>query len=188
MKPLPQIPVSDVIFWNWVSRNLANFEIVSEIPTVDYLKKGDAVKLNGPFGEFLLKTDGEKIGMLSGGIGITPFRSMIKYCTDKDLKTKITLLYGNRSKADIAFKDEFEIIQKNNPNLKVVHTLSEADGGWMEYKGHIDESMIKKEIPDYLDSFFYCSGPPSMVKAMGELLLNIGVNEDKIRKENFSGY
>jgi len=152
------------------------------------LKKGDTVKLNGPFGEFLLKVGAEKISMLSGGIGITPFRSMIKYCTDKRLKTKITLIYGNRSEADIAFKDELDIMQKENSNLKVVHTLSETVEGWSGYKGHIDESMIKKEIPDYADNIFYCSGPPGMVKVIGDLILNIGVNKDNIIRENFSGY
>lgn len=152
------------------------------------LEIGDKVYLKAPFGDFVLDDATGRIGMLSGGIGIAPLRSMIRYCTDKRLGTKIVLLYGNRSERDIVFKDELEDMQRENPNLKVVHTLAEAGEDWKGYRGYIDAAMVKKEIPDYEERVFYSCGPPAMVEAMEGLLVKMGVKKENIREENFSGY
>lgn len=155
---------------------------------LDALKVGDWARIDAPYGNFTFEGEHEKIGMLSGGIGITPLISIIRYCTDRQLKTKITLLYANRSEKDIAFKAELEEMQKRNKNLKVVFTVEESSEGWKGYVGRIDASMLKREIPDYDETVFYTCGPPAMVEAMENLLNTLGVPQKQIKKENFAGY
>ena len=152
------------------------------------LEVGDWAKLEAPYGDFIFEGEFEKIGMLSGGIGITPLRSICKYCTDRELDTKVTLLYGNHTEEDIVFREQLESMQEKNRNLKVVFTVSEPSDTWQGYKGRIDGEMIQKEIPDYKENHFYTCGPPGMVKAMDDLLQELNVSRDRIKKENFPGY
>jgi len=107
--------------------------------------------------------------MLSGGIGITPLRSMCRYATDLHLKTSIILLYGNEAYEDIAFRQELEQMEQENENLKVVYILNKPPSNWDGYTGYINAGIIKKETPDYKQRVFYTCGPPGMVKAMTNL-------------------
>jgi ferredoxin-NADP reductase len=111
------------------------------------LKKGDWARIDAPYGKFTFEGEYERIGFLGGGIGITPFIGMCRYCSDMRLDTKITLLYGNRTESDIAFRKDLEAMAAQNKNLKVVFTLNEADSGWKGATGFITMDMIKKEIP-----------------------------------------
>ena len=155
---------------------------------LDALKAGDWMKIAGPYGNFTFEGELPKIGMLSGGIGITPLRSICRYCTDMRLDTKITLLYGNRSEKDIVFRKELEEMQEQNSNLRVVFTVSEVSESWTGYAGRINAEMIVKETPDYKERTFYICGPPAMVEAMENLLKDLNIPQEKIRKENFPGY
>lgn len=155
---------------------------------LDVLKVGDLVKLDAPHGDFTFEGEFSKIGLLSGGIGITPLRSMCKFCADRHLSTKVTLIYGNRTEAGIAFREEFEAMQRHGRDFKVVFTLNEAGAGWSGLVGKIDVDMVKREIPDYLETVFYICGPPAMVEAMDALLGILGVSEENVKKENFVGY
>jgi len=152
------------------------------------LEKGDWARIDASYGKFTFEGEHEKIGLLGGGIGITPFISICKYCTDMRLNTKITLLYGNRTEKDIAFRKELEALQKQNENLKVVFTLNEAGGGWKGARGLIDAEMIKKEIPDYKETVFYTCGPPGMVQIMEKLVEQIGLPKTQLKREYFTGY
>jgi ferredoxin-NADP reductase len=152
------------------------------------LNIGDTVNIDGPYGDFTFEGEFDRVGMLSGGIGITPLRSICKYCTDTQSKTKITLLYGNRTEKDIVFREELEEMEQKNKNLKVVFTLDQASQSWNGYTGLINEEMVKNEIPDYAETVFYVCGPPSMVEAIGSLLRELGVLESRIKRERFSGY
>jgi ferredoxin-NADP reductase len=155
---------------------------------LDALKKDDPVTIDAPFGKFTFEGESERIGLLSGGVGITPLRSICKFCTDMKLKTKVTLLYGNRTDADIVFRQELEKMQRENNNLKVVFTLAEPEANWEGYTGNIDADMIKKEITEYSEAVFYVCGPPAMVQAMENLLKALGVSLGNVKKENFVGY
>jgi len=152
------------------------------------LKIGDKAIIDAPYGKFVFDKKIKKIAMLSGGIGITPLRSMCKYSTDLKLKTSIILLYGNNTVDDITFKDEFDRLQKQNNNLKVSYALNQASSGWKGYTGFIDADMIRKEIHDYKSRVFYTCGPPGMVNAMKKLLQELNLPEKQIRIENFAGY
>ncbi len=152
------------------------------------LNIGDTVSLDGPYGDFTFEGEYDRVGMLSGGIGITPLRSICRYCTDTQSETKITLLYGNRAEEDIIFREELEEMQQKNKNLKVVFTLDQASQSWKGYTGIISAEMLKNEIPDYVETAFYTCGPPAMVEAMGSLLKDLGVPESRIKREKFPGY
>lgn len=152
------------------------------------LKAGDWAAVDGPYGNFTFTGEFGKVAMLSGGVGITPLRSICKYCTDTRSKAKVTLLYGNRTEKDVVFQKEFEEMQKFNKNLKVVFTVDEASEQWAGRTGRIDAEMIRKEIPDYLKTVFYTCGPPAMVEAIEKLLRAIRISEERIKTESFQGY
>jgi ferredoxin-NADP reductase len=151
-------------------------------------KVGDWASLDGPYGSFTFEGEFEDVGMLSGGVGITPLRSICKYCTDTFSRTKITLLYGNRTEEDIVFQKELEEMQSQNKNLRVVFTVDEARLGWSGKTGVIDEAMIKDEVPNYSKTVFYVCGPPAMVVAILELLEKMRISRAQVKVESFQGY
>jgi ferredoxin-NADP reductase len=148
----------------------------------------DWASLDGPYGNFTFEGEFEDVGMLSGGVGITPLRSVCKYCTDTFSRARITLLYGNRTEEDIIFQTELEEMQRQNKNLKVVLTIDEAGPGWSGKIGIIDESMIKYEVPNYSKTIFYVRGPPAMVLAILELLGKMGISRRQVKVKSFQGY
>jgi ferredoxin-NADP reductase len=152
------------------------------------LKAGDWARIDAPYGKFTFEGEHTKIGLLAGGIGITPFKSICQYCTDMRLDTKVTLFYGNRTENDIAFRKELEALERKNKNLKVVFTLNEADSNWKGSTGLITAEMIKKEIPDYKETTFYTCGPPKMVEIMEKLVTQLGLPETQLKREYFTGY
>ncbi len=152
------------------------------------LKVGDWARIDAPYGKFTFEGEYDKICLLGGGIGITPFRSICRYCADKRLGTKVTLVYGNRSENDIVFREEFEAMQEQNPNFKLVLTVNEASSGWKGATGFISTELIKKEVPDYKENVFYTCGPPPMVEAMERLVEALGLPKSQLKREYFAGY
>ncbi len=165
------------------------------------LEVGAKVKVRGPQGHFVLHEDYSKPAVfLSGGIGVTPFRSMIKYTTDKQLPLKITMFDSNRNSNNILFKQEFDNWAKINLNLQIIYTISEnsqnehsasATNDWKGEYGRIDKAMILKYVDtDAINnSMFYICGPPSMLKAMQSLLQEgLEIPKERIKVEEFTGY
>jgi glycine betaine catabolism B len=151
-------------------------------------KVGDWARIDAPYGKFTFEGEYPKIALLGGGIGITPFRSIIKNAADKALSSKITLFYGCRTENDFVFKKDFEELEAQNKNFRVVFTISEASNQWKGQTGIINADMIKKELPDYKDTVFYTCGPPPMVKAMETLIENLGLPKEQLKLELFTGY
>ena len=165
------------------------------------LEDGTKVNVRGPEGQFVLHEDYSKPAVfLSGGIGVTPFRSMIKYATDKQLPLKIVMFDSNRDPYSILFKKEFDDWTTLNKNLKIIYTVSEdkhdedkstVTNGWKEEYGRINKAMILKYLDNTLlnNSIFYICGPPSMLKAMQSLLQEeLKISKEKIKVEEFTGY
>ena len=153
------------------------------------LEVGETVKLQGPMGVFVLKEDAKKVMLLGGGIGITPFRDMIKYAGDKKLPIKLTLLYSNKTPADIVYKEEWSIFEEENPNLKVVNTVTDyQEADWQGKTGRIDEIMIKEYCNDINNTVFYICGPPGMVDGLSNLLKTMNIPVQNIKVEKFVGY
>ncbi|MGB2705517.1 MAG: FAD-dependent oxidoreductase [Candidatus Omnitrophota bacterium] len=159
---------------------------------LDALKTGDWARLKMPFGSFTFEGEYEKIVFLSGGIGITPIRSICKFVLDAGLQTHIVLLYSNKDENGIIFRSDFGEMQDKNKNFRAVYTLTSpyADKKtWNGRTGYINQAMIQEEVPDYKDRIFYVCGPPSMVSSLTEVLKDkLKVEEAKIKVENFVGY
>jgi len=153
------------------------------------LKPGDMVSIEYPYGVFTLERAAGKVAFISGGIGITPIRSMCKFAADKKLDLDIVLLYANNSVKDIAFREDFKEMQEDYSGLRVTHVLFEKDMGFSSVVGRINPGIIKKEIPDYLGRLFFLCGPPSMVEAInGMLIKELSVSKEQVITENFQGY
>ncbi|HSF52012.1 MAG TPA: Rieske 2Fe-2S domain-containing protein [Nitrososphaeraceae archaeon] len=169
------------------------------------LEKGTKVKVRGPEGQFVIHQDYTKpVVFLSGGIGVTPFRSMIKYVTDMQLPVKIIMFDSNRNLNNIIFKKEFDEWASINKNLKIIYTISEKDQNdeqslslstatddWKGEYGRINKAMILKYVDTHVldNSIFYICGPPSMLKAMQSLLQeDLEIPKERIKVEEFTGY
>lgn len=156
---------------------------------LDKANPGDILKIQYPFGKFTLDDPGAKIAFLSGGIGITPIRSICKFVVDKNLGTDMVLVYANRTIADVVFKEDFDSMQRQYPKLRVAHVLCEPAPNFKCTIGLINSSIIKNEIPDYLERKFYLCGPPAMVEAMKKILSEeLALSDKNIITENFQGY
>jgi glycine betaine catabolism B len=132
-------------------------------------------------GDFTLPHDAsKKLAFIAGGIGITPFRSMVKYLSDRGEQRDVVLLYSNRTAAEISYKDIFDEAAKTIV-LKTVYQVTDTDG-------RIDGALIKKEIPDYRDRMFYISGTHAMVSAFQKTLHELGVPRAHIKIDFFPGF
>lgn len=140
-------------------------------------------------GDFVLPKDAnKKLVFIAGGIGITPFRSMIKYLLDTNQKRQIILLYSNKTASEIIYKDIFDLAF-SKLRIKTVYTLTEQQSAdWKGKKGRIDAKMIAEEVPDWKERFFYLSGPHVMVSAFEQVLKNMGVGSRQIKTDFFPGY
>lgn len=160
------------------------------------LAPGQEVQITAPFGKFTLGEPSKTHVFLSGGIGITPFRSMLKYAADQKLPHKIILLYSNKTPEDIVFKETLATLATNNSNLTIIHTLTGSTNNetmkqfnnvyWKT--GRIDEAMIRKYISNIASAIFYVCGAPSMVLALAGIVRGIGVSEENLKTELFTGY
>jgi ferredoxin-NADP reductase len=151
---------------------------------------GTEVKLDAPYGDFTLhKTETTPVVFIIGGIGVTPVRSMIAQATHDKTAHKITLIHANRTPADTPFMADFEQLATGNPNFTYIPVVTdEAPDDWAGERGRVDDAMLKRHVSDLNAPIYYLSGPEGMVKAMRQLIIAIGVNEDNIRTEEFTGY
>lgn len=142
-------------------------------------------------GDFVLPKDiKKKLVFIAGGIGITPFRSMIKYLLDKDEKRDIILFYADKNYQEIVYKEIFEKARKEI-GIKTVYALTdvnEVPKNWQGKVGRVSDRMIAEEVPDYSDRIFYLSGPHSMVAAFEKTLQDMGIAKNKIKTDFFPGY
>ncbi|HCM67435.1 MAG TPA: oxidoreductase [Candidatus Kerfeldbacteria bacterium] len=152
------------------------------------------VKLSGigPAGRFLLPDDPSvELVFLAGGIGITPFRSMVKYLTDKKTPTKMTLIYSNNCLRDTSYLSEFTEWEKQNPKFKFVPTMTDPDQvekEWIGRCGLITEELLREAIDNVVKPTYMIVGPPGMVEVMIRLLESLEVPETQIKIEKFTGY
>ncbi len=141
-------------------------------------------------GEFVLpKNKKKKLVFIAGGIGVTPFRSMIKYLLDTNEKRDIVLFYSNKTFAEIAYRDIFEEARLKL-GIKTIYTLTDPNTppSWEGKRGYVTAEMIKEEAPDFLEREFYISGPHGMVTTFEEALGKMGVPERQIKIDFFPGF
>jgi ferredoxin-NADP reductase/nitrite reductase/ring-hydroxylating ferredoxin subunit len=161
------------------------------------LKEGAKILVWGPEGDFVLHDDYSKPAVfLSGGIGVTPFRSMIKYATDKQLPIKITMFDSNKNQQNILYKEEFDRWAEQNKNFKVIYAVTEEEqeainSNWSGERGRIGKLMLERHLSkgEIGNAIFYICGPPGMLKAMQELLQKeMQIPKDRFKVEAFTGY
>jgi ferredoxin-NADP reductase/Na+-translocating ferredoxin:NAD+ oxidoreductase RnfD subunit len=142
-------------------------------------------------GDFTMPKDKtQKLVFIAGGIGITPFRSMLKYLIDKNERRDIVLFYANRTADEIVYRDVFDRAGRQL-GIKTVYTLTKQDqlpAGWNGEAGYITERMIQAYVPDFHQRTFYISGPRSMTAAFEQTLANMGLHKRQIKIDFFPGF
>jgi ferredoxin-NADP reductase len=143
------------------------------------LKVGETIEISDIDGDFLIdENPSQEYIFIAGGIGVTPFHSILKQADHDGLKLHAKLLYANRDN-DIPYKEEFDQFVKNNPDLSVQYVISPT---------RIDIDFIKTIVPDMTKPIFYVSGPEPMVEALGNALKAAGVPELHLKQDWFPGY
>ena len=157
---------------------------------LDRLKLGDWARLRGAEGHFTLPLKKRPLAFLSGGIGITPLRSMLRYIVDKGLQYDIVLIYANTTWENIAFREELEETARANEGIRVEYLLSGPDfpPGWEGKKGFVTKDLVAELIPDYRERIFYVSGPLRMVVSLEEQLTAIDIPRQRVKRDYFPGY
>ncbi|OGF26429.1 hypothetical protein A2331_05860 [Candidatus Falkowbacteria bacterium RIFOXYB2_FULL_34_18] len=149
---------------------------------------GSEVKIDQIFGDFILPKSFLKLLIfVAGGIGITPFISMLRYLECEQENYNITLVYANENQESAAFLNELQELEKKNKNFKLILTFNN-DLNWRGEKRIINDDFLKDYFPKFKSKIFFISGPPQMVDGVNKTLLNMGVKEERIKKENFFGY
>ena len=153
---------------------------------------GLEVKIEGPSGSFVLPRKAEKpVVLLAGGIGITPFLSMIRQATHDKAPHQIYLFYSNHRPEDAAFLDLLSEAARQNPNFQSIATMTDMNKSGREWKGEtgfINKEMLAKHLPTLQGPLYFLAGSPAFVAAMRGMLTDAGVDEDDIRTEEFAGY
>ncbi len=160
--------------------------------TLRTMPAGTSVQIRGPAGKFTLDSEDKRPAvMIAGGIGITPFFSMLKQAAREELQRKLWLFYSNRTPKDAAFLHEVIDLQKRNPNYRFVGTMTdmlESREPWGGERGFIDTTMLTGHVGDLLEPTYYVAGPPGMVTAIQALLTSAGVSKERVHSDEFFGY
>jgi ferredoxin-NADP reductase len=153
------------------------------------LKPGDEIQIEGPRGKFYL--DPEKPAVLiAGGIGITPFKSMIEYATDAQLATPITLVYSSKTPDEIVCNDDLAALAPKNPHLEIIHTITRPapEQNWNGRVGRIDLELLRQISAKQPDALYYICGTPGMVQNTIDHLHALEISDERIMQETFKGY
>lgn len=161
---------------------------------LDNVKVGESVDILGPIGKFTFESKFWKdriIVLIAGGIGITPFRSMIKYALSNDGNFRIRLLYSSKQESGFVFRDELDRLASDDKRLRIFYTVTGETGNGMSgiHIGRIDSDFVTASVEDLDDSIFYVCGPPRMVDEIaGSIGSKLRIDKDSIRVEHFLGY
>lgn len=153
---------------------------------------GGAAAIDGPFGSLTLHHKTERPAVfIAGGIGITPFMSMLRHAAHGALPHRLVLLYSSRTPEDGAFLSELQRLEDGNPNFRLVATMTrmgESRLPWTGETGQVDEAFLRRVTAGLVNPVYYVAGPPAMVAALRATLERAGVDGDDIRSEEFYGY
>lgn len=153
---------------------------------------GTAVTIAGPSGDLTLDHNVNRPAVfLAGGIGITPFRSIVLHAAKAGLPQRMYLFYSNRRPEDAPFLEELQALEKTNPNYKLIASMTKMEKStqpWQGETGHIDKEMLARHVNDPISPIYYIAGPTEMVRGLLSMVRDIGVNDTDIRAEEFAGY
>jgi ferredoxin-NADP reductase len=152
------------------------------------LEVGDEVEVEPPKGDFRLPEDTSRdYVFVAGGIGITVFRSMLRYIADEQLPYRVTLIYSNRDRESTAFLDELQELEERIPGFRLVATMT-GDPEWEGESGRVDADFLRAHLDDLGAPTYLLAGPPPMVEGVVDELKQAGVPEEQILPDRFSGY
>ena len=155
------------------------------------LPDGAKMKLEGPFGDFTLGDPARPAVFIAGGIGITPFMSMLRQAVKDRSPQRLFLAYSNRRPEDAAFLAELQGLERHNRHFRLLATMTEMSQSARQWDGEthlIDADRVKRFAGDPAAPIYYVVGPPAMVRAMQETLTGAGIAAGDIRTETFYGY
>jgi len=146
------------------------------------LPLGALLRLKGPQGVMTLHEDRSRAAVfIAGGIGITPFVSMLRQAAHDRLDQRLLLLFSNRRPQDAAFLEELQELEARNPGFRLVARMTDQ-------QGMLDEEALRRFVGDAAAPLYYLAGPPGMVDAVSAMLERIGVTSSDVRSEEFYGY
>ncbi len=155
------------------------------------LEAGEDVNLWGPFGSFVLEPNHPAV-LLGGGIGVTPFRSMIRFAAVERRDQVIVLLYSSRTSEEVVYRREFEDLARTWPNFRPMLCVSrpeESKEPWPGRTGHVDAALVREGLAGLRHPVCYICGPPGMVQGLHAILAReIRLPPGQIRTESFTGY
>jgi glycine betaine catabolism B len=153
------------------------------------MKPGDVIYGAQLAGDFTLPKDrGTKLAFIAGGIGVTPFRSMVQDMIDRCERRSVVVLYGNDKVDEIAYAEVFDRAEREL-GIKTVYAVADDRAlGSNMHKGFIDAALIQREVPDFKERMFYISGPRAMVLRFRSVLRELGVAHSRIKEDFFPGF
>jgi ferredoxin-NADP reductase len=153
---------------------------------------GGRANLRGPAGKFTLdRAETRPAVFLAGGIGITPFVSLLRQTAHDRLARDLWMFYSNRRPEDAAFLDELAGLEQRNSRCRFVGTMTEMEKSsrpWSGETGFLDRAMLERHLKDLATSVYYVAGPPGLVETMQKTLADAGVTDNAIRTDEFFGY
>ena len=153
---------------------------------------GAVVKMDSVIGSFTLHKNSAKPAVfLAGGIGVTPFSSIVRQADHDRAPHKLYLFYSNRRPEDAPFVEVLQNLEKTNPQFRFIPTMTKMGGSkknWNGETGPINQAMLSKYLNDLRGPIYYVAGPPAMVSGLRKMLIASGVDEDDIRSDEFAGY
>jgi ferredoxin-NADP reductase len=156
------------------------------------LPPGSPARIEGPFGSLTLHEDRARAAVfIAGGIGITPFMSILRQAAQDRLPQRLLLIYSNRRPEDAAFLAELQQWERRNASFRLVATMTEMAKSalpWDGETGLVDADLVRRCTRDLPEPIYYVVGPPGMVEAMQGVLQGADVGKEDIRSEEFHGY
>lgn len=156
------------------------------------LKDGEMVQFNGPWDDLNFdEKDTSPHVFFAGGIGVTPYHSIVKYAIDKQITTPMILFASWKNRKEMVFDDFFGNANNHIENFTYVPTLTEEEfnpSEWDGELGRVNAEMIKKYVYDISGSKYYFAGPQAMVNELKQIVIDMGVSKERIIAEEFEGY
>jgi len=157
--------------------------------TLRHASLGYELTVETPRGRFVLQEgENRRHIFIAGGIGITPYRSILRNAADANTPIQALMLYFSRSSADLVFRRELEEIARQMLTFSLVPVISEPEPDWKGEEGEFNEPLLRRYVPDPDQCLFWISGPPAMVAALKDLIQQIGVSEEALHTDSFTGY
>lgn len=160
--------------------------------TMQNLPLGSEIMIDDPAGAFTLHRDSARTGVfIAGGIGITPFLSMIRQSVHDSLPHRLYLFFSNRRPEDAAFLAELQTLTVANPRYSLIPTMTQmwlSTAKWEGETGYVNAGMLAKHIGSIAGPAYYVAGPPPMIESMRQMLIEHGVDRNDINADPFDGY